>query len=170
MFLGGMCAVGASQAPEFAQQYAQRLGGAVNELKVVVGHFDRDAAAVGLGRSAGLDRLEASDDRFVNYRGKSMRTTVERFEKLSKHQSEMQAQDLLSRVSSMLVHRDRPIAMMAAKDFRPAIPLTAEGLFSGLMGFLAGAFGGGLIASLMKFIFMRKGRHKNADPHAAVKI
>jgi hypothetical protein len=168
MFLGGICAVGASQAPEFAQQYAQRLGGAVSELKIVIGHFDRDAAAAGLSRSGGLDRLEASDDRFVSYRGKSMRTTVERFETLSKHQSEMQAQDLVSRVSSMLLHLDRPIASMAAKDFRPAIPLTVEGLFSSLVGFVAGVLGGGLIASLLKAFFWGNGmpRSKNAQTRA----
>ena len=33
-----------SQAPEFAQQYRQRLGGALDELRRVVADFDADAA------------------------------------------------------------------------------------------------------------------------------
>jgi Protein of unknown function (DUF2937) len=156
MFMGGMCAVGVSQAPEFAQQYAQRLGGAVNELKVVVDHFDRDAAAVGLSRAGGLDRLESSDDRFVNYRGKSMRTTVERFEKLAKHLSGMQAPDVTRRISEMVINMDMPTAKMAMGDFRPAIPVTAEGLFAGLLGFLVGTLGGGVIAALLKSLFLRR--------------
>jgi hypothetical protein len=167
MFFGGMCAVGATQAPEFAQQYTQRLGGAIDELKVVVGQFDRDAAAVGLSRAGGLDRLESSDDRFINYRGKSMRTTVERFEKLSRHQSQMQAHDVLSRVTAMVVNMDMPIAKQASADFRPAIPWTPEGLFSGLMGFLVGAFGGGLIASFFKALYERKTLAKNPDSQRA---
>ena len=160
MFLGGMCAVGASQAPEFAQQYTQRLGGAVDELKVVVGHFDRDAAAVGLSRAGGLDRLDSSDDRFVNYRGKSIRTTVERFEKLTRHYSGMQAPDVTRRISEMLINMDKPTAKMAASDYRPAIPVTAEGFFAGLLGFLVGTLGGGVITALLKSFFL--GRKNSA--------
>jgi Protein of unknown function (DUF2937) len=156
MFIGGMCAVGASQAPEFAQQYTQRLGGAVDELKLVVGQFDRDAAAVGLSRAGGLHRLEKSDDRFVTYRGKSMRTTVERFEMLSRHHSNMQAHDVLSRVTEMVSNFDRPVATLAKTDFRPAMPMTAEGLFSGLVGFIGGALGGGILAGLVKSLFLRR--------------
>jgi hypothetical protein len=136
MFAGGMGAVVASQAPEFAQQYAQRLGGAVDELKVVVEHFDQDAARVGLDRAQGLQRLESADDRFVAYRGSSMRGTVERLEALQKQQVAMRAHDILTRVGAMAVHFDTPIAKKAAADFRPAIPLSAEGFFLGLLGFL----------------------------------
>ena len=39
--LGG---VGASQLPEFAQQYRQRLGGALEELTRIVAEFDASAA------------------------------------------------------------------------------------------------------------------------------
>ena len=36
-------ALTASQLPEFAQQYRQRLGGALEELRQVVADFDADA-------------------------------------------------------------------------------------------------------------------------------
>ena len=39
-----------SQAPEFAQQYRQRLGGALDELTAIVQRFDQDAARAGLDR------------------------------------------------------------------------------------------------------------------------
>jgi hypothetical protein len=35
------------QAPEFAQQYAQRLGGAIDELDRIVRHFDEDSRRSG---------------------------------------------------------------------------------------------------------------------------
>ena len=37
-----------SQAPEYAQQYRQRLGGAIDELKQVVADFNADAEREGL--------------------------------------------------------------------------------------------------------------------------
>ncbi|MBR7518809.1 DUF2937 family protein, partial [Mycobacterium tuberculosis] len=37
-----------SQAPEFAQQYRQRLGGAVDELQTIIARFSADAARLGL--------------------------------------------------------------------------------------------------------------------------
>ena len=36
-----------SQAPEFAQQYRQRLGGAVDELARIITQFDEDSARSG---------------------------------------------------------------------------------------------------------------------------
>ena len=46
---GGLSgAAGLSQFPEFSQQYAQRLGGAVEELQLFVEEFDADAAGVGM--------------------------------------------------------------------------------------------------------------------------
>ena len=44
---GGLAA---SQAPELAQQYRQRLGGALDEITQVVADFDADAAQNGLRR------------------------------------------------------------------------------------------------------------------------
>ena len=45
---------GASQFPEFSQQYAQRLGGAVGALSEVVADFDASAVAEGLTRPQAL--------------------------------------------------------------------------------------------------------------------
>jgi Protein of unknown function (DUF2937) len=44
-----------SQLPEFAQQYRQRLGGALDELMRMIGQFDTEVAARSLNRSQGLD-------------------------------------------------------------------------------------------------------------------
>jgi hypothetical protein len=42
------------QVPEFAQQYAQRLGGAIDELDRTVRHFDEDPRRSGYDRSGAL--------------------------------------------------------------------------------------------------------------------
>jgi hypothetical protein len=147
MFMGGLGAVGASQAPEFAQQYAQRLGGAVDELKAVVQNFDRDASKAGISREAGIQRLEGSPDTFVVRRGASIRETIRRYEILQAQQTAMQAPDVLTRVGAMVKDYDPGIAKQAMTIFRPALPLTLEGGFFALLGFLAGSLIGG-IASL----------------------
>jgi Arc/MetJ family transcription regulator len=156
MFLGGLSAVGASQAPEFAQQYAQRLGGALDELRAVVQAFDRDAAREGLDRQAGLRRLESSPDAFVARRGVSMAETIRRYEWLETQRAALESPNPFGRMAALASGLDGPIARRALESFRPAVPVTSEGFFFALAGFLAGALGGGLIGALIRLPFRRK--------------
>ena len=50
-----------SQGPEFAQQYRQRLGGALEELNRIVAEFDAEVGRQNLTRVEGLGRLERND-------------------------------------------------------------------------------------------------------------
>jgi Protein of unknown function (DUF2937) len=146
MFAGGLMAVGASQAPEFAQQYSQRLGGAVDELRAVVEGFDADARRNGLSRENGLLKLETAQDRFVASRGEAQRRLIQRFDQLEAQKAAMTAPDVLTRVGAMVKGYDSDIGRRAMADFRPAMPLTAEGLFFGLIGFVAGVLVVGIAA------------------------
>lgn len=146
MFFGGLGAVGASQAPEFAQQYAQRLGGALDELRAVVRSFDQDALREGLDRAAGLRRLEASNDPFVARRGRNVGETIRRYERLEAQQAAMEQPGAFGRVAAIAKGYDRMIARRALESFRPAIPVAAEGLLFALAGFAAGAMLGALAA------------------------
>ena len=68
--LGGLgLAIACSQFPEYAQQYEQRLGGAVDELRIIVADFDADARKFGLSREEALGRYAASPDPFIMARG-----------------------------------------------------------------------------------------------------
>ncbi len=60
--------LGSSQAPEYVQQYRQRLGGAIDELGAVVAAFDADSAKAGMTHDQGLQRLSHDDDVFVRDR------------------------------------------------------------------------------------------------------
>jgi hypothetical protein len=159
MFAGGLMAVGASQAPEFAQQYAQRLGGAVDELRTVVRDFDADAARSGLSREDGLLRLETSPDRFTADRGVSQRRVIRRFETLEAQKQAMSAPDVVSRVAAMVRNYDNAIGREAMKDYRPAAPLTLEGLFFALVGFVAGI----VVFAILLLPFGRR-RRRPAEP------
>ncbi len=135
----------ACQAPEFMQQYHQRLGGAVQELTTVVEEFDRDAQAQGLSRDEALDRYSVSPDRFINTRGVSMTRTLDRFEHIEAHYTALADANMLTRPVLLAQHSDHTLLAGAWEDYKPAVPTTAEGMIYGLVGFL---FGGGLVALL----------------------
>jgi hypothetical protein len=65
-----------SQGPEFAQQYRQRLGGALEELNRIVSEFDAEVRRQNLTRAEALKRLE---DNYDPLRGSAARTWARRW-------------------------------------------------------------------------------------------
>jgi len=51
-----------SQTPEFAQQYRQRLGGAIDELQRIVQQFDNDSRRAGYDRTSALRLMPGNPD------------------------------------------------------------------------------------------------------------
>ena len=84
--LGLLGGVIAAQGPEFAQQYAQRLGGTVDELRRSVQCLEADARATGTSRDGAVDRLRGNADALVARRGEAARTDIERLARLSAQQ------------------------------------------------------------------------------------
>lgn len=133
-----------SQAPEFAQQYRQRMGGAIDELRTVVEDFDRDAENSRMNRQSALDTLDRSDDRFLRDRSSSMRGTISRYERLAEQLRRLDAAGPLSRPLIVARNPDAQIAAAAWQSYEPALPLTAAGAGYGA----AGALMLGLLARL----------------------
>ncbi|TCA68750.1 DUF2937 family protein [Rhizobium leguminosarum] len=75
-----------SQAPEFVQQYRQRIGGAIDELRVIVEDFNAQAAEHHLDRQQALNAYAQSSDDFLRDRGVSMQSTISRYETLLSQQ------------------------------------------------------------------------------------
>ena len=137
--LGGLLA---AQGPEFAQQYAQRLGGALDELRRQIAGLDADAQATGQDREAALKRLRENPDAFVARRGEAARADIARMESLERQQQELNA--ALSPIGRLLVilrSPDLSLAQATYRAYEPAVPNTGDGLLAGLVGFLA-AWGG----------------------------
>jgi hypothetical protein len=67
-----------SQGPEFSQQYRQRIGGALDELKRIVTEFDDEAAREGLTPSQAIMRLEPNSDPLAEERGRDIAQTIAR--------------------------------------------------------------------------------------------
>ncbi|MEI9915615.1 MAG: DUF2937 family protein [Methylovirgula sp.] len=76
LFFAFVFGFASTQAPEFWQQYQQRLGGAIDELTTIVSQFDSEAAAQHLSESRAVDRLEANSDPLAQGRGAEMQRIV----------------------------------------------------------------------------------------------
>ena len=138
-----------SQLPEFAQQYRQRLGGALGEIQRIVQDFDKDAERSNLSREDALRLYGRSAEPFIRDRGLSMSAVLERHESLK---SQVAA---LDRAGALFA----PVVVLSAPDdelvddtwgaFAPALPLGFAGLFYALCGFVAVGGIAGAISSLV---------------------
>ncbi len=127
-----------SQFPEYAQQYTQRLGGAVDELRIITAEFDAAATAAGMTRETALGRYAAASDDFLQGRGVSMQRTFERYEELSATLERIRGADAVQRLTLLPQYMDTEIGARALENFQPAVPVTVEGIAYGGGGFLLG--------------------------------
>lgn len=140
-----------SQFPEYAQQYTQRLGGAVDELRIITTDFDQAAAAGGLDRSAALERYNASNDQFLAGRGSSMTGTFQRFEQLSATLTRIQNAGPVERFQALPAYLDTDIGRRTLENYKPAIPVTVEGILYAGGGFILGYL---IFSGLWRFLAM----------------
>ncbi|WP_170926498.1 DUF2937 family protein [Devosia lucknowensis] len=127
-----------SQFPEYAQQYTQRLGGAVDELRVITEDFDRAAEAGGLDRQQALARYSVSNDDFLAGRGTSMVATFQRYEQLNTTLAEIQGAGPVQRFQSLPAYLDSDIGRRTLENYKPAVPVTVEGILYAGAGFIMG--------------------------------
>ncbi len=138
LLVGLLCAALATQAPEFMEQYRQRLGGAVDELSRVLARFDSDAAQQGLSEQAGIARLRGNGDALVKQRAAAIVEDRVRLDNLKQAQADLRGEGPLARAATLLTHYDGALARGTMADFQPAVPTTPEGFVFGLAGFLVG--------------------------------
>ncbi|MEM9277793.1 MAG: DUF2937 family protein [Pseudomonadota bacterium] len=154
-----------SQAPEFSQQYKQRLGGGINELATVVSQFEKDAADQGLTRDQAIDALKESSEDFPQVRGVSIEKIFRRYENLLAQRQVMENANPIMQPLHLIQYPDAKILSGTLNAYRPGVQLTLEGLFWGLLGFgLIGGIGRAPI-SVARFRARRKREPKvTADP------
>lgn len=146
-----------SQFPEFVQQYRQRLGGAVDALAPLVRHFDETAANAGLDRQAALSRLRANPDDLVVGQTQATASAIDRFERLQRQATALSTPVSIERLGVFLADYDPEVARRTFGDFRPAVPVTPDGLGHAGGGFVLGYGLAALLARLGRMAFRRPG-------------
>jgi hypothetical protein len=157
--LGGVVA---SQGPEFGQQYRQRLGGAVDELRQVISRFERDAQTSGETRESAITRLRSNADNFVSRQGTAMQANVERLGRLETHRAAMLEAGPVSRIALMVRDGDTDIMEAVSRDFEPALPVTEEGILSTGIGFIAVWGSLLLLSGFLRSLFRRSRSRRTA--------
>lgn len=156
MLAGLVLSAGLSQFPEYAQQYTQRLGGAVDELRIVTEDFDKAAAEAGLGRDEAIDRFSKTGDSFIAARGESMARTFKRYEELSDTLAEVRGASGWERFTKMPEYLDSEIGARTLSDYQPAIPVTIEGFAYAGAGFLIGYLSLSALVGVLTLPFRRR--------------
>lgn len=152
-----------SQGPEFAQQYRQRLGGALEELNRIVAEFDAEARRENLTRVEALGRLERNDDPLARERGEDMGKAIDRDQRLSAQIEAMNSAGPLTRLYVVATNFDPEIARSALDNYEPAEPLSFGALAAG--GFAA--LGGWAVMLLIAWPFRSSLRAARAQSRAA---
>ena len=119
-----------SQGPEFAQQYRQRLGGAVAELNRIVAEFDAQVQRESLTPAEGLSRLDQNADPLARQRGEAIAETINRANRLEEQLQAMTSAGPLMRLFVMAKDFDPQIAESTLDNYEPAAPLTFEALMA----------------------------------------
>jgi hypothetical protein len=138
LFFAFVFGFASTQAPEFWQQYQQRLGGAIDELQTIVTQFDNNAAAQHLTETQAIKRLEANSDPLAQGQGVEEQRIVDRLARLRKAAAAFNSTNVVSKWIALAENFDPSIAQRAYEAYQPAVPTTSDGFVSGLLGFVIG--------------------------------
>lgn len=132
-----LCVLGAglfSQAPEFMQQYLQRLGGHLDEARRQLGIFKDTASQAGVTLDQLVQRTGANPDPGIARLGGVMTESVARTISLQSAHDALTQASLWERPFVFLRHLDFEIARATGAIYQPAVPTTLEGLAYALAG------------------------------------
>lgn len=134
-----LCVAGAvafSQAPEFMQQYLQRLGGHLDEARRQLNQFKSAAVQSGLSLDQLIAQTNANANPAVAKLGGVMTGAITRVDELAAAQAAIAQAPPWSRPFVFLHHLDTEIARGTWDAFKPAVPTTLEGLAYAAIGMI----------------------------------
>ena len=148
--IGLLAGLMGSQLPEFAQQYRQRLGGALEELNRTVAEFDSEVQRENLSRAGALKRLMDNSEPLARERGEDMGEALDRSQRLNRQMEALNSAGPLTRLYVVATDFDPKIARGTLDNYEPAEPLSFAALtaggFAGLLGWGATLLVAGLIS------------------------
>lgn len=125
-----------SQAPEFAQQYRQRLGGAIDELWRIIQQFDEDSRHSGYDRSAALSVMASNPERLIRDQASRMEQVIARHNRLREQEAAFRDGGPFVRMAAFVMNFDRPLVERTLQAYEPAVPVTIEGFLLAGGGFV----------------------------------
>jgi len=151
-----LCVVGAvvfSQAPEFMQQYLQRLGGHLAEARRQLAQFEEIARQAGRTVQELAAQYADNADPTVIGMGRLMSETETRVGVLSASEVALRDAPVWERPFVFLRQFDWEIAHGTAGVYKPAVPTTLEGALYALIGvFVILAIYHGMLAPMVRRI------------------
>ena len=159
--VGLLSALIGAEGPEFAQQYRQRLAGAIDELQRVVATFETDAARHALSPEAAIRRLESSPDPLARDEGAAAAENSARLARLKASLAVLKDAPPVARLLAFVKTFDRETAAGVLRDFEPAAPTSGEAFVIGGVAFVAGWGATHLIAWSAR---RRLGRRRPIEP------
>lgn len=147
------CAVAFSQVPTYAQQYTQRLGGAVSELERSVAEYQALAARQNMTLTEFVDSLQGNaqvEDTKAVILGQAERLRRMRADLASLSDLDWRPQSLIPRLNRF-GHRDVQTGTWEA--FQPALPVTLAGAMWLGLGVLCGLLIAGVLRALSRLLF-----------------
>jgi hypothetical protein len=137
----------ASQAPEFKNQYTQRIGGHVDELRVIVHNFDQDASRSNIDRSQALGLLKKNPEPFVRAQGVRMEENILRLERLQDQKIALEGGGMLDGMITLALHYEQQLFDSTRESYKPA--WTGEGVLFGALVFTMSLLGMILAAPML---------------------
>jgi hypothetical protein len=125
-----------SQAPEFFQQYLQRLGGHLDEAKRLLAQFEGTAGEAGLKLEELINRTATNYDPAVSRLSGVMTDAVNRVQELAAAFAALRDATAWTRPFVFLRDVDVSIARATWTDYKPAVPTTLEGLLYAAAGMI----------------------------------
>ena len=162
--LGLFGALLGSQTPEFAQQYRQRLGGRVDELKRSVSGFEQEAKKQKKTPQQALEILISAQDPIIKARGEAMMEDQRRFAHYSRQLEDMKQAGPFLRIVHMFRGIDNVTASAVLDNYEPAVPVTSEGFVMAGAGFLLFSWLVMFVNRIIKRLFaLLKSRKKQSN-------
>lgn len=131
-------ALSLSQFPEFYQQYLQRLGGRLEQALVQEARYYAAAKDAGLTIEQYINRFLTAFDEVVQNEGAIIQATLADAHELREALQTLSAAAPFERPFVFLSHLDQQTMNAAFDAFRPALPITSEGLVYAGVGILIG--------------------------------
>lgn len=143
-------AVALSQFPQFYGQYMQRLGGHLDEARLMLKQYVDAASALNLSLEEYIrEHLDSTSDIFIST-GEIIQSLWDRVQTLERSYQALENANVFNRWFVFLNEVDWAIAAGTWDNFVPGIPTTIEGLSYALAGLLIG-WG---FYSLIKYLFL----------------